>query len=1040
MKRIIESVMQRAAILTIVVLLLLAWGAVAAFQMQRDYLPGINNTTLMVSLRASSYQADQVKRDITKPLEEVIRKTDGIVNLETTSYDGGLLMNLYYPMNYSMTMAERDIRVALNDAVLPDGVNQPAVTRLTTNSFPILSYSLTANSAKVDEFTLQSTIQTDIVNQLKSTPGVADVQTVGGANNGYVVLVRTKDLTAAGMTLDDFNKSIASQVPTLQGYMANVKSSFPVRVEGWDLTEQEMNTLTIKNKDGVSVPLSAVASVSRSLTDIKTVSRTDGRASVLVNVIKTPGANITDVAADVKARVAELPAVKSGDVAMTLTADRAHDLNSSLMGLIREGLLGCVFSMLCVLIFFRNVRSTLLIAVSLPISLLATTAILKAMGVTLNILTVSGLIVAMGRIVDDAIVILDNMHRRMQKKREQSALHVLSSSVVEMLPAIFGSTATTVAVYAPIALVGGIIGASYSGFAWSVVIALAVSFLVAMFVIPAFAYLGWHKPSGKAVTLEPAMKPFLTAALKHRKTVLGMSLIIFVAAAIFAFQLPFSLLPSTASGQVAVQMELPKGTPLSVVDKAVQDVENVLKHDPQVASFSATFGSSFTPQADDVFDQGGGYIQQPNITNLSVSLKNKKQVNDYIPSLQANLIKMKGPAAVTVTNQNIAGDDSTINIMLSGTDAPTLEKAASTVRSKLSGIAGLNVAGKTDLTNGIPKFSIALDREKVIKAGVKTDDINKLLARYMAKGKDFDISVSTGTGQIPVDVYLDPVKSGQTIGNGTLPVYTPDQVMASLAAETVKGTGGTIHRLDQLGTIQRSEAVSTIQERNGEPYTVVSVRIVSSDVSGVSKTVNHTLQNTDLPNGVTYSLGGITRQVTQMIIEMTIAVAVSILLVLLITSFVFRGWRAPIAVLISIPLALSGVVLALYAVQGQWNLAALIGVLMLTGIVVTNGIVLIDKIERNRREGLGLSEAVMQGSLSRVRPIFMTAATTVLTLIPLALSGDDGTVISRVLGVVVIGGMITSTLNSFVVIPILYEAMNRKIGRISSAPEHGASI
>jgi len=1040
MKKLIEAVMQRAAILSIVVMLLLAWGAYAAVQMQRDYLPGINNTTLMVSLRASSYQADQVKRDITTSLEQAIRKTDGIVNLETTSYDGGLLMNLYYPMNYNMAKAERDIRMALGDADLPTGVNAPTVTRLTTSAFPILSYSLTAQNGKVDDNALRSTVQTDIAGQLKSVPGVADVQTVGGAKSGYVVLVRTKDLAVAGMSLDDFNKSVTAAVPTLQGNIQNVKSPFPVRVEDWDLTEQDINNIAIKKSDGISVPLSEVATVSRSLNDVQTISRTDGKASVLLNVIKTPGANITDVADQIKTRVAVLPAVQSGDVTLTLTGDRAHDLNASLLGLVREGLLGSVFSMLCVLIFFRNVRSTLLIAVSLPISLLATTAILKGMGVTLNILTVSGLIVAMGRIVDDAIVILDNMHRKMQDKGEQSTLHVLASSVVEMLPAIFGSTATTVAVYVPIAMVGGIIGASYSGFAWSVVIALAVSFLVAMFVIPAFAYMGWHKPGGKAVTLEPAMKPLLTVALNHLKTVLGVSLIIFIGAALFASQLPFSLLPSTASGQVAVQLELPKGTPMSEVDQAVQGVEAVLKQDPQVASFSATFGSSFTPQADDVFDQGGGYIQQPNIANLSVSLKDKKQVNDYIASLQKKLGSQQGSSAVTVTNQNIAGDDSTINIMLSGSDAKTLDQTASVVRSKLAVIEGLSVAGKTDLTNGIPKYAITLDRDRVLKAGVSRNDINKVLARYTTKGKDFDISVSGGTGIIPVDVYLDTVMTGQTQGDGSLPVYTPDQVLASLAAETVKGTNGTVYRLDQLGTIQRSDAVSSIQERNGEPYTVVQARIVSSDISGVSKAVDKTLQSTVLPAGVTYSLGGITQQLTQMIVEITIAVIVSILLVLLITSFVFRGWRAPIAVLISIPLALSGVVLALYAVHGQWNLAALIGVLMLTGIVVTNGIVLIDKIERNRREGLGLREAVMQGSLSRVRPIFMTAATTVLTLIPLALSGDDGTVISKVLGIVVIGGMITSTLNSFAVIPILYEVMNRNTYREAGITGQGASV
>ncbi|REE94343.1 multidrug efflux pump subunit AcrB [Paenibacillus taihuensis] len=1031
MKRLIEAVMQRSSIILICVVLILAFGAVSAVQMQRDYLPGINNTTLMVSLRASSYQADQVKRDITAPLEDVIRKTNGIVNLETTSYDGGVLMNIAYPMDYDMNKAENDLKQALNDAALPDGVNKPAVTRLTSSTFPILSYSLAAGSNKVDDLTLQSTIQTDIVNQLKSVPGVSDVQTVGGANRGYVVVLRMKDLVANNLTLDDFNKSITADIPSLTGNIANVKASFPIRVEGWELTEQQLNQLVIKNKDGQGVALSDVASVHQSLTDVKTVSRANGKANVMLNVIKTPTATITGVAKQVKERVAGIPAVKSGDVTMSLLTDRAQDLNSSLMGLVREGLLGCLFSMLCVLFFFRNVRSTLLIAVTLPISLLATTAVLKSMGVTLNILTVSGLIVAMGRIVDDAIVILDNMYRRVQENKDKPILHVLSSSVVEMLPAIFASTATTIAVYVPIALVGGIIGASYAGFAWSVVIALAVSFLVAMFVIPAFAFMGWRQPKTEAVTIEPIMKPLLQGALKHNKTVISISLIIFIAAAVFGSQLSFSLLPSSASGQVAIQVELPKGTPLSGVDDEVKQVEGVLRNNAAISSYTATFGSSFAPTADDVFDQGGGFIQQPNIANLSVQLKNKKDVDTIIPALQADLKQVAdaGHAAINVTNQSLAGDDSLIKIMLTGADQTTLEQTAQDVRKQLTSIQGLAVTGATDLTNGIPKYAITINKEKVLEAGVNPDEINKLLVRYTSKAKDFDIPASTSAnGSIPVDVYIDSVKSG-TVTDSLVPVYTPEQVLASMAAETVKGSGDKTYRLDEFATVQKSNSLASIQEHDGQPFSVVQVQITSKDLSKVSKEVNQTLGSMQLPSGVTYSLGGITQQITQMIIEISIAVVVSILLVLLITSFVFKGWKAPLAVLLSIPLALSGIVLALYAVHGQWNLAAFIGVLMLTGIVVTNGIVLIDKIERNRREGMGLREAVMQGSLSRIRPIFMTAGTTVLTLIPLALSGSADTVISQVLGIVVIGGMITSTLNSFVVIPIIYEWMQGKAVR-----------
>ncbi|WP_040948981.1 efflux RND transporter permease subunit [Gorillibacterium massiliense] len=1027
MNKLIQSVMQRSVIILIFVILIIAWGGAAAFQMQRDYMPGITNTTLMVSLRASSYQANQVQTDLTSKLNDALKSVDGLSNIETTSYDGGLLMNLYFPMNYNMKKAESDTKQALASAALPDGVNTPSVTHLTTSSFPILSYSLTAANKKIDDLTLRSAIQTSIVKQLKSVPGVAAVNTTGGANNGYVITVRMKDLLKSGMTIDDFNQSVTASLPNWsQGNIANIRASIPVQVKSWDASDEELGNLTIKNKKGDVVPLSAVADISHSLTDVKTVSRTNGEASVLIDVIKTPSTNITDVAKVVKARVADLPSVQNGDVSMRLTLDRAHDLNDSLMGLVREGLLGCLFSMLCVLFFFRNLRSTLIIAISLPISLLATTAILKSMGITLNILTVSGLIVAMGRIVDDAIVILDNMYRRTQEHKEEPALRVLSSAVVEMLPAIFASTATTVAVYIPIAMVGGIVGASYSGFAWSVVIAIGVSFFTAMIVIPSLAFLGWKGGSTKTVTLEPAMRPILQASLKHKKTVIGITLALLVCAAALGSQLPFSLLPSTTSGEVAVKVEMPKGSTLAEVDDQVKHVEDVLHQNKNVSSYSANFGTTFTPQADDVFDQGGGFIQQPNVANLSLTLVDKKHLNSFIQSLQNSLDPIAGKSVITVSNQSIAGDDSQMKIMLTGADQTTLETAAQTIRTQLAKIDGLSVNGKADLTNGAVKYAITLKQDQIAKYGIKMEDLNKVISRYMAKGKDFDIPTSKGI--IPVDVYLDPIATG----SGAKAEDTA-QVLSALAAETFTSKDGQPVRMDQLAVIQPNDAASSIQERDGKPFAVVTTQIVASNMSKVSNEVTSMLAHIELPQGVTYSLGGISQQVTQMVEEMVIAVAVSILLVLLIISFVFKGLKAPMAVLVSIPLALIGVVLSLYLIHGQWNLAALVGVLMLTGIVVTNGIVLIDKIERNRREGMEMREAVLHGSLSRVRPIFMTAGTTVLTLIPLAFSHGGDSVVSQTLGIVVIGGMVTSTLNSFLVIPILYEWMQGRKTKASSS-------
>lgn len=1026
MKRLIEGSMQRAILVVVCMLLILAWGGIAAFKMQRDYLPGINNTTLLVSVRASSYQADQVKQNVTPKLEDAIRSSDGLMDVETNSYDGGLLMNLYYPMDFDMKKAESEIKQALSSAELPSDVAAPVVTRVTTSSFPILSYSIASNNTKVDDTALRSTVAADIAKQLKSVPGVADVHVTGAANNGYVVNVRMEDLTKNGFTLDDFNQSLAAALPNwAAGKISNNKDSFPVTVHGWNLTDQELQNIPIKNKQGISVPLSKVADLSHSLTDVKTVSRTNGKASVLLDVLKTPSANITDVAKHVKDRIQQIAPIKNNDVALTTMLDREHELNASLLGLVREGLLGCVFSMLCVFFFFRNVRSTLLIAVSLPISLLATTALLKSEGITLNILTVSGLIVAMGRIVDDSIVILDNMYRKYQEKnKDQPTMHALVAAVHEMVPAIFASTATTIAVYVPIAMVGGIISASFSGFAWSVVIALVVSFFVAMLVVPSFAFMGWRNDVSKSVTLEPMMKPVLRFAFSHKKWIASISLIIFIVAAVFASTLPVNFLPTAKSGEVAIQIELPKGSSIPQVDAEVQKVENVLKANSNVASYSANFGSNMTPTSDDVFDTGGGYIQQPNIANMSVALKDKNNLDSVIADLQQTLPAINKQVVYTVTNQNISGDDSLMKIMLTGADQKTLDSAAQLVRSKLVEVPGLSVQGATDLTNGTPKYAITLDRNKIEQAGVKVEDVTKVIGQYMSGGKDFNVQVDHKV--IPGDEYISRVSKENA---------APSDVLSALSAETVTGKDGQKVRIDQLATIAPDQAPTSIQERDGQPFATVTTQITSKDISKVSSDVDQKLKSISLPSGVTYSTGGISDQVTQMITDMSVAVAFSILLIMMITSAVFKGWRAPLAVLLSIPLALSGVVLALMLFGGEWNLAALIGVLMLTGIVVTNGIVLVDKIERNRLEGMALKDAIMQGSLSRVRPIFMTAGTTILTLLPLAFTHSADTVISQTLGIVVIGGMITSTLNSFLVIPMFYQWLAKKNKLVAAGRE-----
>ncbi|MGG1397910.1 efflux RND transporter permease subunit [Bacillus salipaludis] len=1025
MNRIIDETIKRAVLIVTLIVLILVWGGMSAIHIQRDYLPEINNPTLMVTVHAENYQAQQVRAKITEPIQQAVRVVDGLQDIETNSFNGGSLVSLNFPMNFDMKKAEEQVSRALEGTSLPAGIEKPLVTRLSIHSLPIMRISLMSSSDNITENTLRTAIQEDIVNRLKTVPGVKDVLVSGGGMAGYAVHLRTDDLKKSGISIADIKQSLAENYTTgLEGQVSNLQTSIPIQVSGWGLTGQDLMQLPIHSHEGKTVPLSSVADISNSIVNLQTISRTDGKPSVLLDIMKTPSSNITDVSDRIKSRIKDIPALKNKDVQLAIQFDQGEQINSSLKGLIKEGLLGCLFSVICVFLFFRKVRSTLLIAISLPICLLATTGILKTMGISLNLLTVSGLIVAMGRVVDDSIVVLDNMNRKVFETNEKNSVHLLTSAVSEMIPAIVSSTATTIAVYLPIALIDGMVSAAFSGFAWSVVIALVISLFVSIMVVPALYYLFWRgEPVAVKDNLEPFGNKIFTWMFKQKGKVALVTLALFLLTSVGAAFLPGNFLPTTnRTGQLGIQVEMPQNTALTEVDAEVKRLEALLAANPKVASFSSGLGSSFTPQSDDVFDAGGGWIQKPNIANLSITVKKDIDANSFMENLQKQLNSLSSKAVYTVSNQSIAGDDSQLKINLTGSDSQTLETMAQTIRNQLKLVPGLSVQGVADAENQITQYEVTLNRKAIEKYGINLNDVLTRIQQYTAEGTKGVISINQDT--FPIVIHSDVPKS------------TGKDIFSLMGGERFQTSDGQEVTLDQLAILIPSGS-SVMEEKDGKPYAVVTSNIISSDIGKVTKEVKTALKKISLPEGIHYSFAGAPQQVYEMMYEMALALFFSILLVLIIISAVFRGWKAPLSVLLCIPFAFIGSVIGMFMFRLEWNLAALVGLLMLTGIVVTNGIVLVDKIERNLASGIKLDESILQGTLSRVRPILTTALTTVLTLLPLAFSSRSDSVISQTLGIVVVGGMISSTFISLFMIPICYRWLHqlRKSSSVSYRKE-----
>ncbi|MFJ5714217.1 efflux RND transporter permease subunit [Neobacillus sp. NPDC093127] len=1026
MNRFIEAAMKRSVLILTCVALIITWGAMSAFQMQRDYLPPINNTALMVTIQADHYQADQVKQTIAAKVEEAVQSVDKLSYIETNSFDGGFMASLYFPNHTDMEKVENDVKKAIDKMKLPDHVNTPLVSRVSTNSFPVLRLSLT--SEKIDENQLRTSIEAKVTNEIKRVPGVMDVRVTGAGKAGYMLTPKADAIEKYRLTVKDIENALSSIDPLWPQGTIKEKGgpegqiSMPIRVTGWEMNRTDLENIKIPTPDGETVVLHEIAAVKSSLVDLQTISRTSGQPSVLLDVLKTPSANVTDVTERINERIQAIPEVKSGAVHLSVLLDQGKEINTALKGLIKEGLLGIVFSVICVFVFFRNIRSTLIIALSLPICLLAATAILKAMDVSLNILTISGLIVAMGRVVDDSIVVIDNMYRKqIERSGGLVTARQLASGVVEMIPAIVSSTATTVAVFLPISLIGGMISSAFSGFAWSVVIALITSLAVSILVVPALAYLCWKKqPITKSVDLEMRARNVLQWVFLKKKVIVVLTVALFAITVTGAAFLPVNFFPRENANGVTIQVELPENAQLGDVDAEVKNIETILKDRAEVETFTSTLGSTFTPMFDDVFDEGGGWIQKQNIANISVGIKNQTDTDLFVKQLRSQLGALSTSAVFTVANQNIAGDDSRLKVILTGADQSELDSAAILVRSKLQMIPGLSVEGTANDADESMKHFLALNQKKIQRLGLNVDEITNRINSYLPQNVRID--VVNGDAPIPIELHMDTAQGQLVFAGDPNPEKT---ILSKIGHETFTAKDGSQVSLAEITTLETSSQ-TVISEREGRPFAAVTGNIVTRDIGKVTRQVNETMKGLNLPSGVDYSLGGISQQVTQMVMEMSLALILSLALVLMIVSAVFRGWHAPAAVLICIPLALIGSVWGMAILGMEWNLAALIGMLMLAGIAVTNGIVLVDKIERNLAAGMEVRQAILFGTATRARPVFMTAGTTILTLLPLAASSNGNTLVSQTLGVVVVGGMISSTLICLLIIPIMYEWLSVK--------------
>ncbi|WP_431835837.1 efflux RND transporter permease subunit [Cellulomonas sp. Y8] len=1014
MSRLTRLSLANRAVIALITAAIAVFGLVSLGSLKQELIPSLQIPTVAVVAASPGSSPDLVEQQVTEPVEAALAGVAGVEEISSTASSGISTTTVMLEYGTDTGDAAQDVQRALSAASssLPDGVDPQVITG-SIDDLPVVQLAVSGGAAADDGADLDpafvATLNDQVLPRLQEVEGVRDVTLTGTAQQLVTVDLDLAAATAAGVSpaavttlLQDYGVALPA------GTVDEGDRTLQVQVGAPLTSVDELRALPLATPAGGTVALGDVATVAEGTEEPTSYSRLDGSLALGIAITKTPDGNTVEVSHGVTEALDDLSgALGEGQVAVVF--DQAPFIEESIHGLATEGGLGLLFAVVVILVFLASVASTLVSAISIPLSLLVTFIGLQVSGYSLNILTLGAMTVAIGRVVDDSIVVIENIKRHLSYgERKQTAI---LTAVREVAGAITASTITTVAVFLPIGLVGGMVGELFRPFALTVAIAMTASLLVALTIVPVLAY--WFlRPAKGGVADREAVEErerngrmqrgylaTLRTAVAHPVWTIGLAVAVFGGTLALVPRLETNFLDSTGQDTVSVTQTFPAGTSLAAQDDAARDVEQQLGDLAGVATVQTTVGSAGGAAA---FFGGGGAPSASYALTLDADA-DPERVQDAIRS---------DVAAADGTELTVAGGDaaygsSTVDVVVQAPDTGTLADLAAQVEDVVRG-----TEGTADVTNDLaaeqPTVRVDVDRAAVAAAGLTETQVAGTLAGTLSPQAVGQVDLGTG----PVDVV---------VRTGTAPA-TVDE----LRALVLPSAAGVVP-LSAVATVDVVDVPTSVTRIDGQRAATVSATPAGQDLGTLTAALQTAVDGIDVPDGASVTIGGVSADQADAFADLGLALLIAIAIVYVVMVATFRSLRQPVVLLVSVPFAATGALLGLLATSTALGVPALIGVLMLIGVVVTNAIVLIDLVNQYRRDGLGLDEAVVEGARHRLRPIVMTAAATIFALTPMAFGLTGGGVfISRPLAIVVIGGLLSSTLLSLVLVPVLYTLTERR--------------
>ncbi|MDN3246870.1 efflux RND transporter permease subunit [Streptomyces sp. ZSW22] len=995
------SLAQRALI-GLMSIVALVFGAIAIPQLKQQLMPTIELPMVSVLAPYQGASPDVVEKQVVEPIEDSLEAVDGISGITATASEGSAVIMASFDYGNGTQQLVADVQQAVNRAraQLPDDVD-PQVISGSTDDIPTVVLAVTADK---DQQALADQLDKTVVTELKDIDGVAQVVVDGVRDLQVTVTPDPAKLAKAGVSPQALAQSLQAGGATVPaGSFDEAGANRTVQVGGGFTSLRQIQDLMVTG-EGVDKPvrLGDVATVKEEEARADSLTRTNGEPSLAVAVTMDHDGSAVAISNAVEDKLPDLREQLGSGATLTVVSDQGPAVSKAIEGLTTEGALGLLFAVVIILVFLTSVRSTLVTAVSIPLSVVLALIVLWTRDLSLNMLTLGALTIAIGRVVDDSIVVLENIKRHLGYGEERQ--EAILKAVREVAGAVTSSTLTTVAVFLPIGLVGGMVGELFGSFSLTVTAALLASLLVSLTVVPVLSYWFLRPPKGTPEDAAEARRlaeekeaksrlqrfyvPVLRFATRRRLTSVAIAVVVLIGTFAMAPLLKTNFFDQGEQKVLSIKQELKPGTSLSATNAQAEKVEKLLGDTEGVKDFQVTIGSSGFMAA-----FGGG--TDTNQASYQLMLEDSANAEDVQDHIEDGLAKLDGIGTTTVAaGDGFASQD--LSVVVKAADANVLREASEEVRKTVAGLDDVTDV-TSDLAQSVPRISVKANA-KAAEAGFTDQTLGAAVAQAVR-------------GTPAAKATLDDTERDVVIRSAQ-----PATTMAELKALNL----GPV-KLGDIATVQLVDGPVSMTRIDGQRAATVTAKPTGDNTGAVGTELQSRINGLDLPAGATAEIGGVTADQDEAFVNLGLAMLAAIAIVFMLLVGTFRSLAQPLILLVSIPFAATGAIGLLLVTGTPMGVPAMIGMLMLIGIVVTNAIVLIDLINQYRRQGYGVVEAVIEGGRHRLRPILMTALATIFALLPMALGvTGEGGFIAQPLAVVVIGGLITSTLLTLLLVPTLY--------------------